>query len=67
MWNKYQIIEGGVHTNLRRVDLQETRQEEAVERQTARDARTNVQQIAVLDGRLGEGVGATKERARLAA
>lgn len=34
-------------------------------RQTARDSRSPKQQLAELDSRLGEGVGATKERARL--
>jgi hypothetical protein len=42
------------------------RQEDAIERQEARDALSNEQQIAVLDRRLGKGEGAVKERARLA-
>jgi len=67
MHNKYQVTEGGVTTNLRREDLQEIRREEAAERQAARDALTNEQQVAVLDGRLGQGNGAKKERARLTA
>lgn len=36
-------------------------------RQTARDSRTPQQQLAELDSRLGAGVGATRERARLTA
>jgi hypothetical protein len=41
------------------------RQDEAWERQRDRALRSNAEQIAVLDERLGEGVGAVKERARL--
>ena len=41
------------------------RQDDAIERQEARDEMTNEQQIAVLDRRLGKGEGAVKERARL--
>ena len=42
------------------------RQEDAIERQTARDELSNEQQVAVLDRRLGKGEGAVKERAKLA-
>jgi hypothetical protein len=42
------------------------RQEEAVYRQERHDQRSPEQQIALLDQRLGEGVGAKRERARLA-
>jgi hypothetical protein len=41
------------------------RLERALIRQEARDARTAVQQIALLDRRLGVGKGAKKERVRL--
>lgn len=37
----------------------------ANERRIARDARTPRQQIVMLDARLGDGVGAVRERARL--
>lgn len=39
---------------------------EAEERRATSEARPVGQQIAILDKRLGEGVGATKERERLA-
>lgn len=38
------------------------RREQAEEREDARSSRTDEQQIAVLDARLGKGVGAVKER-----
>ena len=38
----------------------------AIERQESRTRRTPQQQLAILDGQLGKGVGAAKERARLA-
>ena len=47
---------------LRRAHLFET----AEERRAEREKRTPQQQLEVLDQRLGLGVGATKERARLA-
>ena len=47
----------------RRQELQEQAQEMA----ECRAARSHTQQLKVLDDRLGEGVGAVKERARLAA
>jgi hypothetical protein len=68
MDNIYQVaLEGGIVQNLRREELLEVRQAEAIERQAHRDTLSNEQQIAALDNRLGAGVGATKERARLAA
>lgn len=42
------------------------RREDAQERQTERNERTPQEQLAILDRRLGKGVGATKERAKLA-
>jgi len=47
----------------RRQELQEQAQEMA----ECRASRTHTQQLKVLDERLGEGVGAVKERTRLAA
>jgi len=43
----------------------EQRRAEAAERQAARDALTPRQQLARLDAKLGRGVGARRERARL--
>jgi hypothetical protein len=43
-----------------------TRRERAGVRLTARQARSVSAQLAVLDGRLGDGLGARAERARLA-
>ncbi len=42
------------------------RQESAVKRQAVRDDRLIVEQVRELDRRLGVGVGAKRERARLA-
>ncbi len=44
----------------------ESRQKEAAAREDARSKRTAKQQLNLLDKRLGKGVGAVKERARLA-
>ena len=41
------------------------RHEEALERQAVRDTRSNKEQLQVLDRRLGQDIGAVKERARL--
>jgi hypothetical protein len=43
------------------------RELEANQRQDARDHRTPGQQMALLDSRLGQGLGAKKERAKLQA
>lgn len=45
----------------------EERKKSAAERQQARQSLTPRQQLAILDERLGKGVGAAKERARLQA
>lgn len=45
----------------------QARQEAAKERVAARAERSSVEQLKVLDQRLGEGVGALRERARLKA
>ena len=42
------------------------RRDQAEDRQKEYDALSNEERIAVIDARLGAGVGATKERARLA-
>lgn len=55
----------GQHKFNRR-DMRETRQKAALVRQEARSKLSPQEQLAVLDGRFGEGVGATKERAKLA-
>lgn len=43
-----------------------TRRESAIERADARKTRSNAAQLTTLDERLGVGVGATRERAKLA-
>ncbi len=63
----YQVkAKDGTLHNLSSRELREIRREEAQERQTARDTRSNSEQIALLNQRLGQDVGAEKERARLA-
>ncbi len=46
---------------------QQSRHEEALSRQQARDKRSHAEQLARLDEMFGIGVGATQERQRLAA
>jgi len=48
-----------------RADRKEDRQEQARERQADRDKRNPREQLALLDYRLGEGLGAKNERKRL--
>ena len=48
-----------------RAQRKERRQEEAEERQSAWDGLNTAQQLQKLDERLGMGVGAKKQRARL--
>ena len=48
-----------------RAQRKERRQEEAEERQSAGDGLNTAQQLQKLDERLGMGVGAKKQRARL--
>ena len=50
-----------------RPDNRKHRQEEAQERQTGWESLTPQQQLASLDTRLGKGVGAVKQRARIEA
>jgi hypothetical protein len=50
-----------------RPDHNEYKQKEAIERDIAWRAKTPAEQLAALDARLGEGVGATKQRARIEA
>lgn len=45
--------------------MKQERIERALDRQANRDTLTPEQQIAELDRRLGKGIGASKERARL--
>ena len=47
------------------VSRKDKRREEALERQEARNQRTNKQQLEWLDEKLGKGQGAVKERKRL--
>lgn len=44
----------------------ETKQKEALERQSVRESRSPKQQIEELDSRLGKDIGANKERIKLA-
>ena len=56
----------GMATQANRPDRIERRRQSAKDRHTAREALTAAEQIRRLDDHLGAGVGATKERARLA-
>ena len=49
-----------------RPDHTEVKKKEAIERQSYYDTLTPVQKIEALDRKLGKGVGAVKQRARLA-
>jgi hypothetical protein len=59
--------QGGLYSGGRYGYLKDFRREEAEKRQSARDARSPEQQLALLDSKLGDGKGAKKERARLQA
>jgi len=50
----------------RRPDNSKHKREEAVERQAGYESLTTAQKVAMLDQRLGVGLGAKKQRARLA-
>jgi hypothetical protein len=54
------------HGGGRRPDNTKFKQEEAIERQAAYDALTTAQKVARLDQKLGIGIGAKKQRAKLA-
>ena len=45
--------------------IKEIKKEESIARKQARAKRTNQEQLSVLDKKLGKGIGAKKERARL--
>lgn len=47
-------------------DRKQQRKEQAAERMEVRAKRTPQQQIAILDRKLGKGIGAVRERAKLA-
>jgi len=49
-----------------RPDNSKHKREEALERQTGYESLTTAQKVAMLDSRLGVGLGAKKQRARLA-
>lgn len=55
-----------VYPKLYGTDRKRALQEEALERKAERDKRSAKQQLAVLDARLGKGLGAKKEREQLA-
>ena len=55
---------GGMTRGCRR-SRREKRQREAIERQSRREKRTPQEQLQILDQRLGPGIGAERERARL--
>lgn len=56
----------GTHKNLRTKQRNEARYKANIERDRARVRRSATDQLAALDFRLGKGVGAARERARLA-
>ena len=57
--------QGGIYSGGPYGYLLERRRNDAMERAAARNERSAAQQIAELDRRLGKGVGAKRERARL--
>jgi hypothetical protein len=57
----HRVYPGAKH----RPDLAQTRKDEAKERQAAYDNLSAQEKLNVLDGRLGKGVGATRQREKL--
>ena len=50
---------------MKRFEKKSVKRAESEERITAREARSAIEQIALLDAKLGVGIGAVKERSRL--
>lgn len=62
---RHQTSEAHLAERRRTQDAREKQLANVADRQKARDARTNAQQLAALDRRLGKGIGARDERRRL--
>lgn len=65
--NNPERVSGRIHPGGRYGYRKEYRREKAEELALARSKRSPVEQLAILDERLGEGLGAKKERAKLRA